>query len=116
MVSPFDRVSNKRAGTTVPNGFVHYICYGQILAGHAAARLGDRTAVEAMLRALEERLAGGAALARPYHLALIADAAARSGEPARSVDLLTQATDIADRTGEIWCKPMIEGTLHDLLV
>lgn len=91
-------------------GYVHYIHYGRILAGHAAAILGKPESVDDMRRALNDRRAGGAALARPYHLYLIADADRRYGLD--STATLSEAAHVGSRTGELWWSAQIEAALH----
>lgn len=105
------RTADEEVTLAVEYGFVHYIHYGRILAGHAATRLGDHRAVDTMISALADRSAAGAALARPYQLYLIADGRASAGDQRAAVASLEEALAVVERTGERWWEPAIAAML-----
>src|SRR5262249_25105461 len=49
--------------------------------------------------------ATGAAIARPYYLALLAGAYGTTGEPHAGLTVLAEALTLVDTTGERWCAP-----------
>lgn len=83
------------------HGFAMYLAVATVFRGWA---IGEAGAVREGLAVMEEGLAAysatGAVLVRPFYLALIGEACARSGDPERARALLLDGLAGAARTGE----------------
>jgi class 3 adenylate cyclase/predicted ATPase len=89
----------------------YFLAWGPILQGWALAAQG-RVAegiVEAR-RGMAAYAATGAHLARPYFLALLADAYRHGGQIPEALDALAEALAVAERSGERW----LDAELHRL--
>ena len=88
-----------------------WLAGGRILRGWALAEQGKPTAGIVSIRlGLEEWGATGAVLIRPYYLARLAEALARSGCFPDALDTVAEALATVERTGERW----YEAELHRL--
>ena len=84
-------------------GYAYYLSWASIMQGWALTALG--LSVDGMARMREGMAAmqaTGAALRRPYYLALLAGACGQTGRAAEGLDLLSQALTAAEQTGEHW--------------
>jgi predicted ATPase len=80
------------------HGFPQFLTVGRILRGWALAHEGSPEAGLAMMQdGLAERRAQGIELARPWYLALIADATLVAGEPAVGLAAVDEARRLPDR-------------------
>jgi predicted ATPase len=82
-------------------GFALWLAVGMILRGWVLSQHGEE---EQGLAQMQEGLptfsATGAKLAQPYHIALLAQARGKSGQPQEGLALLDQAFEAVDKTGE----------------
>jgi DNA-binding SARP family transcriptional activator/tetratricopeptide (TPR) repeat protein len=98
------------------HGFRYYLAWTPILAGWAAARLGDREAgLAEMLRGFSDLRATGAGLRAPYYLGLIAEAYGEAGDVDRGLAHLSEALALGERTNEAWVRPELQRIEGDLL-
>ena len=82
-------------------GFALWLAVGTIQRGWALSEQGDEEQGLAQMRGgLPAFTATGAALAHPYHLALLAQAHGKNGQPHEGLALLDQALARVDNTGE----------------
>ncbi|WP_233859232.1 adenylate/guanylate cyclase domain-containing protein [Paraburkholderia sp. HD33-4] len=82
-------------------GFPYWSAWGGILRGWALAEQGSPAeGIDQIHKGLSACVATGAALARPYELALLAQAYFKAGQVSAALETLTEALDIAIRTGE----------------
>jgi predicted ATPase len=82
-------------------GFPYWLAQGTIFRGWALAEQGQRGEGMAQLReGLAAYQALGAELIRPYHLALLAEAAGKGGQAEEGAKVLIEALAIVDKTGE----------------
>jgi predicted ATPase len=87
-------------------GFPHWITQGSILRGWTLAHQGQvQEGLEQMHQGLIALRATGAELARPYYLALLAEAHGTLGEPEAGLTVLTEALALVETTGERWYEP-----------
>lgn len=88
--------------TCAEYGFAMYHAVGTIFVGWGRAQQGDVAGgIEAMERGLDAYHETGANLVQPYFRALIAEAYMRLDRLDRARDLLDQALEAAERTGEL---------------
>jgi DNA-binding SARP family transcriptional activator/predicted ATPase len=98
------------------HGFRYYLSWTPILAGWAAARLGDREAgLAEMLRGFADLRATGAGIRAPYYLGLIAEACGEIGNVERGLTHLAEALALGERTNEAWLRPELHRIQGDLL-
>jgi len=85
-------------------GFPSFLAMATILRGWASSREAQEQAPAAaeMQEALERYRASGAEIARPYLLALLAEAHAAAGGAERALAALAEGVDVACATGERW--------------
>jgi len=84
-------------------GIVIWLGGGHVLRGWALAMQGHASAgLEEIHRGINEWEATGAALIKPYYLALQAEAYRQSGQTAAAVTAVTEGLAVALRTGERW--------------
>jgi tetratricopeptide (TPR) repeat protein len=74
------------------NGFPYWVAVGNILHGWASAILGETgDGIAEIKRGLEGSHAAGVEMDRPFHLALLAEAYIRGGQPDEALSILSQA-------------------------
>ena len=96
---------------TEEQGFPYWIAFGSILRGWALAQQGQaQEGITQINQGLSAMRATGAEVARPYLLALLAEAHGIRGEPEEGLTVLTEALTLTDTTGERW----YEAELHRL--
>jgi predicted ATPase len=84
-------------------GFTQRLATGTILLGWALTAQGQKAeGVEQVRQGLAAFRATGAELARPYYLALLAEAYAQVGQPEEGLSLLAEALATVHTTGERW--------------
>jgi predicted ATPase len=84
-------------------GFAYYLSWATIMQGWALTALGQGEAGMARMRdGMAAIQATGAAVRRPYYLALLATACRQMGRAEEGLNLLTEALTVADQTGEHW--------------
>lgn len=82
---------------------------GRILQGWVLAAEGETGAgIAAIRRGLEDWRAAGAKIIQPYHLALLAQAYAKDGQPGAGLGVLGEAQAEALHTGERWYEAEID--------
>ena len=92
-------------------GFPYWIAVGSILRGWALAQQGQaQEGITQINQGLSAMRTTGAEVARPYLLALLAEAHGIRGEPEEGLTGLTEALTLTDTTGERW----YEAELHRL--
>jgi predicted ATPase len=104
------RAAEARAEATISlatqQGFPYFMADGAILHGWALTHQGQvKEGIEQMHQGLLAFRATGAALLRPYYLALLAEAHSALGEPETGLTGLAEALTLVDKTGERWCEP-----------
>ncbi len=88
---------------TTEQGFPFWMAWGALLRGWALAQQGQaQEGREQMTQGLMTYGATGAALVRPYFLALLAEADGTLGEPEAGLAVLTEALTLVETTGERW--------------
>jgi class 3 adenylate cyclase/predicted ATPase len=98
-------------------GFLQWKAFGTILRGWALAHQGQAQAViEQIQQGLTAYYATGAALARPYSLALLAEAYGTMGQPEAGLTVLTAALTHTETTGERWYEPELYRLKGELLL
>jgi len=84
-------------------GFPQWQAIGMLHRGWALVHQGQvREGVKQLTQGLSAFRASGAELARPYYLALLAEAYSMLGEPETGLGVLTEALALVDTTGERW--------------
>jgi len=97
-------------------GFAHWVAWGTILRGAALAEQGQRAEGLGQIRqGLDAYRATGGEAARPYWLALLAEACQQAGQPEEGLTLLTEALATAHKTGEGWWEAEIYRLRGELL-
>src|SRR5215471_3178231 len=97
-------------------GFAYYLSWATILQGWALTALGqDEAGIARMRDGMTAMQATGAALRRPYYLALLATACGQVGRVEEGLSLLTQALTVAGQTGENWSLAELYRRKGDLL-
>jgi predicted ATPase len=92
-------------------GFPHWRAMSSLLRGWALAQQGQaKEGIEQLTQGLTAWRATGAEVARPYFLALLAEAHGSIGEPEAGLTMLTEALALVDTTGERW----YESEIHRL--
>jgi predicted ATPase len=100
--------AQERAEATIilaqEQGFAFWGAFGAILHGWSLAHLQGRAqeGIEQIHQGLIAYHATGAETARPYLLALLAEAQGTMGQPEAGLTALTEALTLADTTGERW--------------
>jgi class 3 adenylate cyclase/predicted ATPase len=104
------RATQERAEASISvatdQGFPHWRARGSVLCGWALAVQGQAQAgIEQIHQGLTAYRATGAEIARPYLLALLAEAHGTLGEPEAGLTVLVEALTLANNTGERWYAP-----------
>src|SRR5262249_28481989 len=87
-------------------GFPHWMAQRAILRGWALVQQGQaKEGIEQLNQGLMDYRATGAALLRPYFLALLAEAHGTMEQPEEGLTALTEALICAETTGERWYEP-----------
>jgi predicted ATPase len=98
-------------------GFPHWMTQGSILHGWTLVHQGQAQAgIEQLHQGMIAWRATGAELARPYWLALLAEAYGTTGQLEEGLAVLAEALTLADTTGERWCEPELYRLKGDLLL
>src|SRR5262249_8748805 len=85
--------------------FAYLMAVDSLLCGWALAQQGQAQAgIEQLRQGLIALRATGAEMARPYFLALLAEAHGTIEEPEEGLAVLTEALTLVDTTGERWCE------------
>jgi tetratricopeptide (TPR) repeat protein len=95
------------------HGFPHFVGTGTFFLSWAAmvcGRMSIDSAIAGMREGLAAKRATGAEIKVPYYLGLIADAQRRAGQREEALELLADALERVERTGERW----FEAELHRL--
>jgi class 3 adenylate cyclase/tetratricopeptide (TPR) repeat protein len=96
-------------------GFQLWLAQGHILSGWALARQGREEGIAQVREGLRAWRDTGAALARPTHLALLAECYGRVGRPQEGLPLLSEALSAVEQTGERWGEVEIHRIKGELL-
>jgi TOMM system kinase/cyclase fusion protein len=92
-------------------GFPHWLAQAMILQGRVLADQGqEERGIAQMHQALTAYLATGAAVRRPYYLALLAEPYGKVGKTSEGLAVLTEALTLVHQSGEHWW----ESELHRL--
>jgi class 3 adenylate cyclase/predicted ATPase len=115
------RAAEERAEATISlatqQGFPYFMADGSILHGWALTHQGQvKEGIEQMHQGLIAFCATGAALLRPYYLALLAEAHSAIGEPETGLTGLAEALTLVDKTGEQWCESELHRLKGELLL
>jgi class 3 adenylate cyclase/predicted ATPase len=87
-------------------GFAQWMAISAIVHGWARVQQGHvQEGIAQLSDGLRAFQATGAAIARPYYLALLAGAYGTTGEPHAGLTVLAEALTLVDTTGERWCAP-----------
>jgi predicted ATPase len=87
-------------------GFPHWQARGVFLRGWTLVHQGEaKEGIEQLTQGLRAFRATGAELARPYFLALLAEAHGTLGEPEAGLVVFTEALTLVDTIGERWYEP-----------
>jgi predicted ATPase len=98
-------------------GFPQWKAIGTLHRGWALGHQGQvRDGVKQLTQGLSAFRATGAELARPYYLALLAEAQGTTGEPKAGLAGLTEALTLVDTTGERWYESEIYRLKGELLL
>jgi predicted ATPase len=98
-------------------GFPYWRAYSSISRGWALVHQGQgKEGIEQMHQSMQAFRATGAELARPYILALLAEAYETMGQPAEGLRTLTEALTLVDKTGERWYESEIYRLKGELLL
>jgi DNA-binding winged helix-turn-helix (wHTH) protein/predicted ATPase len=90
---------------------------GRILRGWALTKLGEPAAgIVAMRTGLEEWSAAGAALIRPYYLALLAEVYGKAGRLSDALATVGEALETVKSTGECWYEAELHRIRGELIV
>ena len=82
-------------------GFPYWLAMGTILRGWALAEQGQgEEGIAQMHQGLAALRATGAEMARPYYLALLAEAYGKAGQAEEGLTVLAEALAVVDKTGE----------------
>jgi predicted ATPase len=115
------RATQERAEATIrlatDQGFAYWMASVAILRGWALAQQGQtQEGIAQIHQGLTACQATGAALLRPYLLALLAEAHEIQGEPEKGLTALTEALALVDTTGERWYEPELHRLQGALLL
>jgi len=99
------RATQERAEATISlakeQGFPQWKAAGSIVHGWVLAQQGQaQEGIGQIHQGLTAWRATGAEIARPYHLALLAEAYGAMGQPAAALVVLVEALTLVDNTGE----------------
>jgi predicted ATPase len=98
-------------------GFPFWMAVGASLCGWTLAQRGQvKEGIEQITQGLNAVRATGAEVARPYFLALLAEAYGTQGEPEAGLAALAEALTLADTTGERWYGPELYRLKGELLL
>ena len=116
-----ERLTQECAEATITlateQGLPHWRAQGFILRGWTLAQQGQaQEGIEQIHQGLRAWRATGAELARPYWLALLAEAHGIMGEPEAGLTALAEALTLADTTGERWYEPELYRLQGELLL
>jgi predicted ATPase len=90
---------------------------GRILRGWALTKLGEpAVGIVAMRTGLEEWSAAGAALIRPYYLALLAEVYGKAGRLSDALATVGEALETVKSTGECWYEAELHRIQGELIV
>jgi predicted ATPase len=93
---------------SLDEGFQLWAAGGAIMLGWALSALGSlEEGIEGMQRGITDWRATGAELPVPYYLSLLAEAYGRSGRPGQGLELLEEALEASNRSGEAWWRAEI---------
>jgi predicted ATPase len=96
-------------------GFPHWLALGTFFRGWALAAQGEEGTAQ-MRQGMAAWRAVGAELARPYYLALLAEACAKGGQTEEGLSLLAAALALVHKTGERFCEPELYRLKGELLL
>ena len=106
----------ERAGALCREGdFRLWLAQSHIVRGWALARQGHEDGVAELREGVQAWRATGAVLARPTHLALLAESCGRAGRPEEGLALAAEALDTVERTGERWGEAEVHRIRGELL-
>lgn len=112
-----EEFSDAAIALSTEQGFAYWSAWGGILRGWALAEQGSPAeGIEQIHQGLSACIATGAELARPYELALLAQAYIKAGELSAALETLTEALMIANRTGERYCLAELHRRRGELLL
>jgi predicted ATPase len=98
-------------------GFTQRLATGAILLGWALAAQGQRAEGIAQVRhGLDAFRGTGAELARPYYLALLAEASGQVGQAGEGLPLLAEALALVHKNGERWWEAELHRLKGELLL
>jgi predicted ATPase len=98
-------------------GFPNWVAFGTNLYGWALAPQGHvQDGLAQLHHGLSAFQAAGTDLARPYFLALLAEAHGTMGEPEAGLTALAEALTLVDKTGERWREPELYRLKGELLL
>jgi predicted ATPase len=98
-------------------GFPFWMANGTLLRGWVLVQQGQaQEGMAQITHGLMTYRATGAEIARPYYLALLAEAHGTLGEPEAGLAVLTEALTLVDTTGERWCESEIYRLKGELLL
>jgi class 3 adenylate cyclase/predicted ATPase len=115
------RVAQEHAAATISlaqeRGFPSWMALGAILRGWTLAQRGQaQEGIAQITQGLRAFRATGAEIARPYCLALLAEAHGILGKPEAGLAALTEALTLVDTTGERWSEPELYRLKGELLL
>jgi predicted ATPase len=90
------------AAISKEGGFAYFLAISTLLDGWAKALGGDGRGIVQVQRVVEGLRALGAELFRPYFLSQLAEALGACGRAEEGRDVLAEALELAERTGETW--------------
>jgi class 3 adenylate cyclase/predicted ATPase len=117
-----ERLTQERAEVAMTlakeQGFPHWIAHGVILRGWVLVQQAGQAqaGIEQINHGLIAHRATGAALLRPYFLALLAEAHGIMEQPEAGLAVLTEALTLVDPTGEGWYEPEMHRLKGELLL
>lgn len=98
-------------------GFPYWLAWGEILRGWAQAEQGGAAeGIDQIRRGIFACQATGAELARPYQLALLAQAYIKAGQMSAALETLTEALTTAERNAERYCLAELHRLRGELLL
>ena len=98
-------------------GFPHWLACGTMLRGWALASRARREEGIAQIRqGLAALQATGTEMARPYYLALLAEAYGKAGQAEEGLAVLAEALAAVDNTGERWYEAELYRLKGELLL
>jgi predicted ATPase len=98
-------------------GFLQWMTVGAMLRGWALVHQGQaKEGIAQITQGLMTYCTTGAGLARPYFLALLAEAYGIPGKPEAGLAVLTEALTLVDTTGERWYEPELYRLKGELLL